>query len=370
METEITGGEFGLIERIKRLIDAGVGDAADVVLGIGDDAAIVLPPPGKLLSACDMLVEGVHFKKEFTSPRSLGWKALAVNISDIAAMGGVPLFALVSIGLPRWADDAYVESIYEGMLDIAQLFGVKLIGGDTVSSPEAMVLNVTILGSADSPVTRGGAVPGDLIAVTGCLGRSAAGLACLKRTQQDKMSLNEERSQTSEDGGSLQDAESGANWLDELIYAHLEPVPRVSEGLALSSTGLVNAMMDISDGLAGDIHHIARESKVGAVIKEELIPICESTLRAAKMLKYDPLEWALSGGEDFELLFTFAPGSTDKIRRALSELGRTMHVIGHITAETAGVVLVDKDGVAGRIADRGFDHFRIVRSQGSESHGD
>ena len=174
----ISGGEFGLIDRIRQWIGAG---GEDVALGIGDDAAIILPPPGKVVAACDMLVEGVHFEKEYTSPWQLGWKALAVNISDIAAMGGVPLFALVSMGLADWVDDTYVEGIYKGMLDIAQRFGVRLIGGDTVSSPKAMVLNIAILGSADSPVTRSGAAPGDLIAVTGCLGRSAAGLACLRR---------------------------------------------------------------------------------------------------------------------------------------------------------------------------------------------
>jgi len=155
----ITGGEFGFIDRVRQWIGT-VGKR--VALGIGDDAAVLLPPPGKLLAACDMLVEGVHFMKEYTSPWQLGWKALAVNISDIAAMGGIPLFALISMGLADWVDDAYVEGIYKGMLDIGERFGVELVGGDTVSSPNSMVINIAILGSTNSPVTRSGAEPATL----------------------------------------------------------------------------------------------------------------------------------------------------------------------------------------------------------------
>lgn len=411
----ISGGEFGLIDRIRQWIGAG---GEDVALGIGDDAALIFPPPGKILAACDMLVEGVHFKREYASPWQLGWKALAVNISDIAAMGGAPLVALVSMGLADWVDDAYVEGIYKGMLDIAQRFGVKLVGGDTVSSPRAMVLNIAILGSADSPVTRAGAVPGHLIAVTGCLGKSAAGLACLQKmgheqgptwrhTRDAKSVVTppvQSRAQPKEQAGAqpgagprvqqgLQagvqpeiqlrdvsriedtqarpshsqdlaergalspDLESGAAWIDELIKAHLEPVPRVPEGYALASTGVVGAMMDISDGLAGDVRHIARESKVGVVLREDAVPISESTLLAAKLLECDPLEWALSGGEDFELVFTFPPEFADAIRDALSHVGGSMHIVGHITTETEGVILVGSDGTKRNLAVKGYDHF-------------
>lgn len=390
----ISGGEFGLIDRIRQWIGAG---GEDVALGIGDDAAIILPPPGKVVAACDMLVEGVHFEKEYTSPWQLGWKALAVNISDIAAMGGVPLFALVSMGLADWVDDTYVEGIYKGMLDIAQRFGVRLIGGDTVSSPKAMVLNIAILGSADSPVTRSGAAPGDLIAVTGSLGRSAAGLACLRRigrkdgliriysesagpgaqsmgragvqlktrvatysgAQADVPSgAQAGLSQVAAERGALSpDLESGADWIPELIKAHLEPVPRVPEGRALASTGVVSAMMDISDGLAGDVRHIARESRVGVALREDAVPVSESTLLAAKLLECDPLEWALSGGEDFELLFTFPPEFSDMIHDALSRVGGSMHIVGYITPETEGVILVGSDGAKRNLAIKGYDHF-------------
>ncbi len=416
----INGGEFGLIERIRQWIDAGdTGGAgsAGVVLGIGDDAAVILPPRGKLLAACDMLVEGVHFEREYISPWQLGWKALAVNISDIAAMGGVPLFALTSMGLAGWADDAYVEGVYKGILDIARQFGVQLVGGDIVSSPKAMVLNIAILGSADSPVTRRGAAPGHLIAVTGPLGRSAAGLAYLRKlgrkdgptriyseaARQAAQSIGqagvqpgqsehpvqpsrspqsgqsgespqsgqpEQRVQPEQPGmqarpspdlagagASSPNLESGTDWIDELIKAHLEPVPRVREGCVLASTGVVSAMMDISDGLAGDIHHIARESKVGAAIREAVVPIGESTLLAAKLLGCDPLEWALSGGEDFELVFTFPPEFADTVRDALSNVGGTMHIVGHITLETEGVVLVGSDGAKRTLVTRGYDHF-------------
>ncbi|NLB73721.1 MAG: hypothetical protein GX795_06800 [Firmicutes bacterium] len=413
----INGGEFGLIERIRQWIDAGDTGGAGVVLGIGDDAAVILPPRGKLLAACDMLVEGVHFEREYISPWQLGWKALAVNISDIAAMGGVPLFALTSMGLAGWADDAYVEGVYKGILDIARQFGVQLVGGDIVSSPKAMVLNIAILGSADSPVTRLGPAPGHLTAVTGPLGRSAAGLASLRKLgrkdgptriyseaarqaaqrigqagvqpgqsehpvqpsrspqsgqsgESPQSGQPEQRVQPEQPGmqarpspdlagagASSPNLESGTDWIDELIKAHLEPVPRVREGCVLASTGVVSAMMDISDGLAGDIHHIARESKVGAAIREAVVPIGESTLLAAKLLGCDPLEWALSGGEDFELVFTFPPEFADTVRDALSNVGGTMHIVGHITLETEGVVLVGSDGAKRTLVTRGYDHF-------------
>jgi thiamine monophosphate kinase len=374
-----------------------------------------------------MLVEKVHFEREYISPWQLGWKALAVNISDIAAMGGVPLFALVSMGLAGWVDDAYVEGIYKGMLDIARQFDVKLVGGDTVSSPEAMVLSTAILGSAGFPITRSGAAPGHLIAVTGCLGRSAAGLACLRRlrredglirgysedvrpgtqlmgragmqwgtqtmmhseAQEDMRQKGQPRVQSgiqreqkrayqekqsrdmpgvqdaqaglsqsvAERGDASPDLESGAARIDELIKAHLEPVPRVREGRALASSSVVSAMMDISDGLAGDIRHIARESKVGVIIREDAVPIGESTLLAAKVLECNPLEWALSGGEDFELVFTFPPEFADTIRDALSNAGGSMHIVGHITPETEGVVLLGRDGVKRSLAVKGYDHF-------------
>mgnify|MGYP001265046238 FL=1 len=337
----INGGEFGFIDRIRQWIGA---DGKGVALGIGDDAAVLLPPPGKLLAACDMLVEGVHFEKEYISPWQLGWKALAVNISDIAAMGGVPLFALVSMGLADWVDDAYVEGIYRGMLDIAERFGVELVGGDTVRSPQTTVVNITILGSANSPVTRSGACPGHLVAVTGYLGRSAAGLAYLQKMSHEQKTAS-------------QDMKGEIAWIDELIKAHLEPMPRIHEGRALAATGVISAMMDISDGLAGEAHHIAGESKVGVVLREDAIPISESTLIAAESLECDPLEWALSGGEDFELVFTFPPESTDTIRNTLSDIGGSMYVVGHITPMTEGIVLIDNNDVKRNLLLKGYDHF-------------
>ena len=409
----INGGEFGFIDRIRQWIRA---DGKGVVLGIGDDAAVLLPPPGKLLAACDMLVEGVHFERDYITPWQLGWKALAVNISDIAAMGGIPLFALVSMGIADWMDTAYVQGIYQGMLDIADRFGVQLVGGDTVRSPKASVMNIAILGSTNSPVTRAGARPGHLIAVTGCLGGAAAGLACLEKLsrrqglivtrngdvrmgtqsrghagvqQGFQAQSNEVQTESykvaAEQGTTLPDGKGQtieAAWpdesvmdesvmteaimdeaimdesiIDELIKAHLEPMPKVSEGRALASTGVVSAMMDISDGLAGEVHHIARESEVGVVIREDAVPISESTLRAAELLECDPFEWALSGGEDFELVFTFHPESTDVIRNALSGIGGSMYIVGHITPKTEGIVLIDSNGIKRNLLLKGYDHF-------------
>ncbi|NLA06325.1 MAG: hypothetical protein GX872_01695, partial [Firmicutes bacterium] len=160
-----------------------------------------------------------------------------------------------------------------------------------------------------------------------------------------------------ERGTASPDRESEAAWFDELIKAHLEPMPRVREGCALASTGVVSAMMDISDGLASEVHHIARESKVGVTLREDAVPIGYSTLLASRCLEFDPLEWALSGGEDFELVFAFPPESTDRVRDALSNAGGSMYIVGHITPETEGVVLVGSDGTKQSLSFKGYDHF-------------
>ncbi|MBC7341266.1 MAG: thiamine-phosphate kinase [Clostridia bacterium] len=337
-EVVIKGGEFGLIKRIREQMGSK----------IGDDAAILQPPKGKLLASIDMLVEGIHFEKSYITPWQLGWKALAVNISDIAAMGGTPLYALVSLGLSHDIDDAYVDEIYQGLAAVASRFGVKVVGGDIVKSPGPLVVDVAILGESDHPVTRSGARPGDLIGVTGYLGSSAAGLAWLQ---------SQARPARPSPIGSPTPV-STPPWAQELVRAHLEPIPRVEEGRQLAATGAVSAMMDISDGLASEINHIAEEGQVGAILYGEDVPISQATLAAAEALGADPLSWALFGGEDYQLVFTFAPEARACISKALKRLESRFWVVGKILPQEQGIRLVRRDGSAEQLLPQGYNHFR------------
>ncbi len=341
----ITSGEFGLIRRIRQRVGAARGDA---LLGIGDDTAVLRPPPGRLLASCDMMVEGTHFERDMITPWQLGWKALAANISDIAAMGGTPLYALVSMGLADWMTDSYVESVYEGMLSVANRFRVQIVGGDTVRSSDRAVVDVAILGSADTPITRSGARVGDLIAVTGCLGASAAGLQVLRtlRARDEK----------------AQGAGHGLPWLPELVRAHFEPEPRVEEGLRLARTGAVTSMMDISDGLASEVHHIAEESAVGAIVDAAAVPLSQATMEAARLLQADALDWALFGGEDYELVFTFPPESQACIVDSLAVVGGRAHVVGRVVPADQGLRLrlAQPDGATVELAAGGYDHFARI----------
>jgi len=358
----IFGGEFGLIKRIKER----VGSAGKrTIRGIGDDAAILGSPQGKLLASIDMLVEGVHFKRNSLTPWQLGWKSLAVNISDIAAMGGVPLYALISIGLDDQVDDVYIEGVYEGLLAIASKYGVEIVGGDTVRSPKAFVIDVAILGQAENPITRSGAHPGDLIGVTGCVGNSAAGLAWILQNPNSgradcftgsgnkatKTGLKTEKNyvppQTTDQ----------PPWPAELIRAHFEPQPRIEEGQILAGTGQVSAMIDISDGLASEVNHIAKESKVGAVLYAKDIPISAAVQDLARTIGGDPLAWALYGGEDYELAFTFPPASLDIINETLAKSDKLVYVVGEVLPADQGVTLVGRDGSKKELLSGGYNHF-------------
>ena len=323
-------GERGLIDRIRRRVGP---PGAAVVAGIGDDAAAFLPAPDRLLLATtDMLVEEVDFRRSYASPRDVGWKALAANLSDIAAMGGTPRYALVSLGLPDSTSVEEVEEMYEGLAVLAARHGVEIIGGDTGAAP-ALTVSITVIGEADPArlVLRSGAQVGDALAVTGSLGASAAGLALLSR------------------------GKDSDEWKD-LITAHLRPSPRIAEGTTLARLG-VRAMIDLSDGLATDLGHLCRESRVGARIWLSRLPIPEGVTRVALTLGLDPVRLALGGGEDFELLFALPVPETP---RCLVELKRqtetTGTVIGEVLAGDAGVQFVDEQGERVTIG-QGFEHF-------------
>ncbi|MCG0277316.1 MAG: thiamine-phosphate kinase [Thermanaeromonas sp.] len=329
-------GEFGLIERIQ---EGCLVDPKRVVKGIGDDAAVLPYHPGYfLLVSTDMLIEGVHFTCDTATPWEIGYKAAAVNVSDIAAMGGVPEEIVVSIGLPAQLEVKFVDELYRGIKECCRTFGINIVGGDTVASPRAIVINITILGKVETEkiLYRCTARPGDLILVTGDLGGSAAGLDLL-----------------------LNPRPLDAGLTTELKKRHLRPQPRVREvRVALQDPGLT-AADDISDGLATEIREVAKASNVGAVIYAEKIPLSPGLEEAAKVYGKSPLEYALFGGEDFELLWTCRPEAAERISREVEKICNTpVTIIGEILPREEGLNLV-YEGRKIPLPEGGYNHFKL-----------
>lgn len=287
-------GEFGLIDIISGRFQAPEG-----VTGIGDDCAIMPQASGRdTLVSTDMLVEGTHFLMDDISAFRLGWKSAAVNISDIAAMGGKPTATFLSLGLPKGMSQEWWEEFIEGYKAISERFGCPLLGGDTTSSKDRLCINVTVLGEAPSGHVhrRSDAKPGDLVCVTGTLGDSAGGLqVILNGVERDALA-------------------------EELVRKHYEPMPRVSEGLALAGA---HAMMDISDGIGSDLRHILKASGVGAEVDIAALPFSRELREVCARHGWDATSLAISGGEDYELLFTIGPDEVVDVPHT---------VIGRITA--------------------------------------
>jgi thiamine-monophosphate kinase len=286
MRPESSRREFAYIDWLRHQTPAD----ARVLIGLGDDTAALAWPPGKpCLVTTDMLLEGSCFVLAEAGPRRVGRKAMAVNLSDIAAMAGRPVAAVVSVGLPRHGGRALAEELYHGLRGVADAFGTTIIGGDTNSWNGPLVISVTLLGETTGrgPVTRSGARPGDWLLVTGPLGGS-------------------------------------------LLGKHLDFTPRVAEALRLHELAELHAMIDISDGLAADVHHLCEESRCGAVLRADAIPIAD----AAHAMKdgRPPLEHALGDGEDFELVFAVPPADGDRLLRSQPVPGITVHHIGECIA--------------------------------------
>lgn len=270
-------GEFGFIDYIKKHFPAPEG-----TIGIGDDCAVLPAGGGELLFSTDLLMEGVHFLRNESSPEDVGWKAAAVNLSDIASMGGIPVATFLSIALPKDAQGEWAERFIEGYTQISRQYDVPLLGGDTTSSLRDIAINVGVLGRSPSGkrLMRSGAKVGETIYVTGPLGDSAGGLRAI-----------------------LEDIDRTEE-VNVLIERHKRPVPRVSTGRILMESGKVGAMMDISDGIASDLRHIMKASGAGAVISLDRIPCSPELISVCAGQGWDRYELATSGGEDFELLFT------------------------------------------------------------------
>ncbi len=323
--------EFEFIEYLRRVSAKG---GKRIITGIGDDAAVISQSSRKdMVVSSDMLVEDIDFKLEWTSARSLGHKALAVSLSDIASMGAKPLWSIVSIGIPQvlWEAD-FLKEFYEGWHQLAEKHRVKLAGGDISKTPDKVVIDSVVGGEVrkNRAVKRSGAGPGDLIYVTGELGGAAAGLRLLEKNS----------------GGAEK-----ANFAENLIRRQLAPDPRCDAGRILGEFKIATAMIDISDGLSSDLAHLCRESGVGALIDREKIPIDKNL----KGLNFpDEFDLALNGGEDFELLFTVPRRLRRDLRSKLEKLPVTQ--IGEITDKTGRVELQDKHGVT-LMQPEGFRHF-------------
>lgn len=330
-------GEFGLIELLAKVIEEHPPGrnipSKKPLIGIGDDAAAWYCDETIELATVDSIIQGIHFTLDTTGWYELGWKALAVSLSDIAAMGGTPRYALVSLGLPEYTEVDDVINLYRGMVKLGNQFDTIITGGDTSRVP-LIVINTSVFGIIQGHIknalTRSAARAGDKIAVSGYLGGAAAGMEMFTR----KVKLSEE------DSNSLKEA-------------FLKPLPRITEGKVLLQKG-VRAAIDISDGLISDLGHICRASKVGARIEVELVPV--NPIAKANFGE-KALEMALSGGEDYELLFTASKNTICKVEK---EIACPITIIGEITAENMGkITLVGKQGKELKPEKTGWQHFKI-----------
>jgi len=313
-ETVADVGEFALIGRVT----AGRTQPATTLLGPGDDAAVVAAADGRVVASTDVLVESVHFRLDWSTPEHVGQKAIAVNMADIAAMGAMPTALLVGLACPPSTDAAVAEGIAAGMWKEAARAGAGLVGGDVVSA-EQIVISVTALGdlAGRSPVTRGGALPGDVVAVAGKLGWAAAGLAVLGRGFRSPVTV---------------------------VGAYRVPDPPYTAGPQAAVAG-ATAMIDVSDGLLADLAHVAEESNVAIDVRTDLVEVSQRLVDVARALGADPRHWVLTGGEDHALAATFPePGAVPE--------GWT--TIGTVT-RGSGAVTVDGKPYEGAA---GWQHWR------------
>jgi thiamine-monophosphate kinase len=333
--------EFAFIDQLRRRVNTR-NTSQTQTTGIGDDAAILHQVSGRdTLVTTDLLVEDIDFHRQATNPKLLGHKALAVSLSDIAAMGSRPRWALSSIGVPIevW-NSTFVDEFYDGFFALGDRYDVTLIGGDVSRTPDKIVIDSIVLGECltNQAVLRSGAKPGDHLFVTGRLGGAAAGLRLIERgAQLDKPVPDDDR-----------------DLIHELLLRHLSPEPRVGWGLVLGEERLATAMIDISDGLSSDLHHLCQQSNVGAVVKSVAIPLDPFVSEICGRRALDPLLLALHGGEDFELLFTVAPENVAKLPRRVD--GIEITEIGEIRPATEGIRLSEGTRVWD-LKPEGWEHF-------------
>jgi thiamine-monophosphate kinase len=367
-------GEFGLIDRI-RARRAVHGE--DVVLGIGDDCAVLRRGPVLEVLTTDCLVEGTHYEPGWMSMKDIGWKVMAVNISDVAAMGGRPGQALVTLYLPDDFTTGDLDDLYEGMEECGTKFGTTVVGGDIVRTRGPFAVSVTLSGicERDQLVLRSGARKGDIIAVTGSLGESSVGLKMLEA------GIGLAKSVCDDAGGDAEDASAGEGTsagegasADEAVAplganarACLDrfrrPAPRLREARKITRELLPSSMIDISDGLLSDLRHVLEASHVGAVLDADAIPVGQGVLDYLDGDREAAVSQALSGGEDYELIFTIDCRHEADLPEVAAKLAIDITPIGKITAKSSGMKLAGREGER-EIGRGGFDHFRSGDKQG------
>jgi len=315
-----------------------------VVVGIGDDAAVVdgFGSGQQIVVSSDTMVEEVHFNPYTMRDADVGYKALASNVSDMAAMGAVPRYALVSLSVPKAYSPERISRLYDGLYECAERYGVAIIGGDTTSAPQHLVVTVTIFGTvaAGQALLRSAARHGDAVFLTGDLGCSAAGLHYMLQHRLPAEQVA---------------AEAGAPIA--LIEAHRRPQPSVAAGKLLAGGGFGHALNDVSDGLASEAWEIAEASGIGIVLDESLIPVRADLQAYAEAAGVDPLEWILYGGEDYQLIGTMAPEDVDRVQLAFREQGLAFTVVGRADDSFAGVKLRTVQGELKPIGKKGYNHF-------------
>ncbi|HEX2054566.1 MAG TPA: thiamine-phosphate kinase [Actinomycetota bacterium] len=318
-------GEFGLIGRLRSI----VGEPGDGEVWVGDDAAVLRAPAGTILFTTDLLVEGVHFDTSFTGPEDLGYKSIAVNVSDVAAMGGVPRRAVVGLGVVRGLEVEWIEALYAGMQECCREFDMAVVGGDVTRSDQ-IVISVALLGNPAGRlfIERGNAKVGDAVCVTGTLGESAAGLRLLQQGNRERL---------------------------DLLKAHLRPTPRVREVQVLRRH-LPSAMIDVSDGFCADLGHICAASGVGVLVQESDLPVVDL---AGVDAGESGLQLALSGGEDYELCFTIPPDRCEAAIAAVTEAtGTRVTRVGEVVEASRGRVLL-VESAEHPLEAPGWDHLRV-----------
>jgi thiamine-monophosphate kinase len=333
-------GEFGLIARLTN----GLEMRPDVLLAAGDDAAVLDTGAGDVLVAtCDAQVEGVHFRRDVATCAEIGHKALAVNLSDIAAMGAEPRWALVSLLIPSKLQTVDLDQMYMGMRTLAEVYSVALVGGNISSTPGPFCIDITLLGTVGRgrALLRTGAANGDRILLTGPLGAAAAGALWAVEVR-DPAAFSTLSPKTRE----------------RTRTALVAPVPQIRVGQALADTGVVSAMIDVSDGLAADLGHICQMSHVGAVLEAERLPVDPAAGEVASAYGRDPLALSLYGGEDYGLLCTVGEQNVEIALAAIARAGGEGHVIGRIVKETEGLHLMLLSGELAPLKVEGWDHLR------------
>lgn len=339
-------GEFPLIARLQQYVHTG--PAPHIVRGIGDDCAVVrATTDADLLLTTDTQEEDVHFRRAWATPQDIGWRCLAVNVSDIAAMGGTPLGAVVALSVPPSLEVVFVEKLYEGMQELATTYGCPIIGGNISKSDERLAVTITVLGEVPhgQGAYRDGAQIGDEVWVTGDLGGAKAGLEAL-----------------------LHPEAVAALPTAQVLARYRRPRPRLREAQYLRQHGVLHSLLDISDGLSSDLGHICEASGVGAQLWAMFLPVSTEVQHIAQALHTDPLFFVLHGGEDFELCFTTAPGALVRLHETFeSTFQCPLTCIGTIHPGPGIMTLCHADGTQQPLTAHGYDHFRTPTTTGVQS---